>query len=184
MSKVFERFTQDARTAVVLAQEEARLLRDSSISTAHLLIGLAGSGDDAASVALRGIGMTSAELRNRLRRTAGTALDPEALATLGINLEAVRAVTEERFGAGALDPAPGRRSPRGHIPFGPGAKRSLAVALQTAVRMHSSSVGAGHLLIGIVDERTGLGVKLLRDAGVDLVGFRSDILSLLVTEAA
>lgn len=181
---MFERLTHDARMTVVVAQNEARMLRDSSISTAHLLIGLAGTGDDAASRALRGAGMTAADLRSRLRRTVGAALDPAALATLGINLAAVRRATEERFGAGALDPQRRRPEPKGHIPFSPDAKRSLAVAVQTAASLHSRSISTGHLLIGILDGSSNLGATLLQDAGLDLIRLRSDVVALLGAEAA
>ena len=38
---MFERFTDDARQAVVVAQEQARALRHSWIGTEHLLLGVA-----------------------------------------------------------------------------------------------------------------------------------------------
>ena len=37
---MFERFTERARQAVVLAQEDARSLRHSHVGTEHLLLGL------------------------------------------------------------------------------------------------------------------------------------------------
>ena len=37
---MFERFTEQARQVVVLAQEEARVLRHNYIGTEHILLGL------------------------------------------------------------------------------------------------------------------------------------------------
>jgi hypothetical protein len=72
---MFERFTDRARRAVVLAQEEARLLDHDYIGTEHLLLGLA-------------------------REREGVAA--KALESLGISLEAVRAQVEGIIGRGQM----------------------------------------------------------------------------------
>jgi ATP-dependent Clp protease ATP-binding subunit ClpA len=181
---MFERFTRDARTAVVLGQEEARMLGDRSIGTEHLLIGLAGTGNDSASRALRDNGVTAKDLRWRLRSGTGAPLDSEALASLGIDLEQVTRAVEEQFGSGALDSVPPGRSPRGHISFSVGGKKSLELAVRAAVAMRSRSISSGHLLIGILDEGKGLGAFVLTDSGVDVDQLRTDIVAHLREEAA
>ena len=181
---MFERFTTEARMAVTLAQDEARALHHHLIGTEHVLIGLAGAGDDPASHALRNRGVTAADLRARVRNATGTTLDPAALATLGIDLAKVRQATEERFGVGALDPDPQGPPPKGHIRFGPRAKTSLEFAVRAAVSMHSGTITSGHLLLGIIDEGEGLGVKVLRDAGVDVPGLRAETVALIAAQAA
>ncbi len=70
---MFERFTDRARRAVVLAQEEARLLNHNYIGTEHLLLGLIHEGEGVAA---------------------------EALESLGLSLDAVRASVEETVGQG------------------------------------------------------------------------------------
>jgi ATP-dependent Clp protease ATP-binding subunit ClpC len=45
---MFERFTDRARRAVVLAQHEARLLNHDFIGTEHILLGLIREGDGVA----------------------------------------------------------------------------------------------------------------------------------------
>jgi ATP-dependent Clp protease ATP-binding subunit ClpA len=45
---VFERFTEDARQVVVLAQHEAREPRHPGIGTEHLLLGMVREGDGVA----------------------------------------------------------------------------------------------------------------------------------------
>ena len=55
---MFERFTERARSAVVLAQEQARLLGHNYIGTEHLLLGLLAEGDGVGPVVLREAGLT------------------------------------------------------------------------------------------------------------------------------
>ena len=49
---MFERFTDQSRRVVVLAQEEARLLNHHFIGTEHLLLGLISEGEGVAAQAL------------------------------------------------------------------------------------------------------------------------------------
>ncbi len=55
---MFERFTDRARHAVVLAQEEARQLHHNYIGTEHILLGLLGETDGLAARALSGFGLS------------------------------------------------------------------------------------------------------------------------------
>jgi hypothetical protein len=54
----FERFSDEARRVVVLAQEEAQSLRHNYVGTEHLLLGLLKLGEGAAADALRTLGLT------------------------------------------------------------------------------------------------------------------------------
>jgi ATP-dependent Clp protease ATP-binding subunit ClpC len=60
---MFERFTEKARHVVVLAQEEARLMRHGHIGTEHLLVALARVEDDVATPLLTGHGLTGEKAR-------------------------------------------------------------------------------------------------------------------------
>jgi ATP-dependent Clp protease ATP-binding subunit ClpA len=75
---MFERFTDQARRVVVLAQEEARLLNHDYVGTEHLLLGLAHEGQGVAAIALE---------------------------SLGIRLEAMRSQVEEVIGQGQMAPS-------------------------------------------------------------------------------
>jgi ATP-dependent Clp protease ATP-binding subunit ClpA len=77
---MFERFTDRARTSVVLAQEEARLLGHEYIGTEHILLGLLREGE--------GVGA-------------------KVLVAMGVRLDTVRADVEEIIGRGAEAPPPG-----------------------------------------------------------------------------
>ena len=69
---MFERFTNRARHAVVLAQEEARRLDHNYIGTEHILLGLLGEPDGLACRALAGVGMSLEAARNEVTAIVGT----------------------------------------------------------------------------------------------------------------
>jgi ATP-dependent Clp protease ATP-binding subunit ClpC len=60
---MFERFTDQARQVVVLAQEEARLMRHGHIGTEHLLVALARVDDQVATPMLADHGLTAEKAR-------------------------------------------------------------------------------------------------------------------------
>jgi len=62
---MFERFTDQSRRAVVLAQEEARRLGHNYIGTGHLLLGLISQDDSVAVQVLGGLGTDLEQLRAR-----------------------------------------------------------------------------------------------------------------------
>ena len=69
---MFERFTNRARHAVVLAQEEARRLQHNYIGTEHVLLGLLGEPDGLAGRALEGVGMSLEATRNEVTAIVST----------------------------------------------------------------------------------------------------------------
>lgn len=166
---MFERFTQDARTAVVDAQQVARTAHSDQIDSRHLLVALAERAGPARA-ALHGSGVDVAGLAERTRATieAGDALDRDALAAVGIDLDEVTRRTEATFGAGALARA-GRalRGRRRHIPFTPDAKKALELALREAVRLGDKEIDGGHLLLGLTRAESPARA-VLTDAGADL----------------
>jgi ATP-dependent Clp protease ATP-binding subunit ClpA len=146
---MFERFTTDARNAVIEAQLVARQVGSRSIESRHVLVGLA-EADGRAGAALHAVGIDRGALAARLRgQLSETGLDAAALASLGIDLDAVRRRADQVFGAGSLERAT-KKGRRGHIPFTSDAKKSLELALREAVRAGSSEIHDGHLLLGIL----------------------------------
>jgi ATP-dependent Clp protease ATP-binding subunit ClpC len=73
---VFERFTDQARRAVVLAQEEARLLNHNYVGTEHLLLGLIHDGDGVAAQALQALGISLDDVRADVEATIGRGAEP------------------------------------------------------------------------------------------------------------
>jgi hypothetical protein len=69
---VFERFTERARQAVVLAQEEARALRHNYIGTEHILLGLLREEEGLAARALVSLDITVERVRAQVVRIVGS----------------------------------------------------------------------------------------------------------------
>ncbi len=151
---MFERFTSEARQAVVRAQAEARELRHDHIGTEHLLLSLL-TLDTPSTAVLARHGLAHESMVERIRGYAPSDdLDAEALTTLGIDLDAVRDRVEATFGPGALDGVPGRQT-GGHIAFSPRAKKVLELALREAIAGKSKSIRDGHIALGLLREGEG-----------------------------
>lgn len=70
---VFERFTQQGRRALVLAQEEARVLHHNFIGTEHLLLGILDLDDSSIAEVLGSFGIHAAAVRTVVGKNAGPA---------------------------------------------------------------------------------------------------------------
>jgi Clp amino terminal domain, pathogenicity island component/UvrB/uvrC motif len=68
---MFERFSDQARRVVVLAQEEARLLRHDYIGTEHILLGLIHDQHTVPAQALAALGVSTAEARRQVEQVSG-----------------------------------------------------------------------------------------------------------------
>jgi ATP-dependent Clp protease ATP-binding subunit ClpC len=68
---VFERFTQQARQVIVLAQDEARALGHDYIGTEHILLGLLRDEEGLAGGVLRSLGVTLEEARAHVASLVG-----------------------------------------------------------------------------------------------------------------
>ena len=109
---MFERFDADARTLVVQAVEHARRLGHRYVGSEHILLATVSAGAPAGAV-MRTWGLTPELVEEEIVRRAGlgagaglfAGLDRDALATIGIDLDAVRARIEASFGPQALTSA-------------------------------------------------------------------------------
>jgi Clp amino terminal domain, pathogenicity island component len=117
---MFERFTDTARHVLVQAQKDARRLGHHYIGCEHLLLAAAATSEPAGAV-LRDHGVTPERIEAEILRTIGQGqmadplggLDRQALASIGIDLDVVRARIEAAFGPDALTGAlPACRSRR------------------------------------------------------------------------
>lgn len=182
---MFERFTEDARQVVTLAQDESRALGHRSIGTVHLLLSLsAGTGDGAR--ALRDHGLEPDDLRARIRKLTGPGgnpIDGAALATIGIDIDEVRRAVEAAFGAGALE---GGHPVSGHIPFTPQAKKVLELSLRCALALKHKHISSGHVLLGLIRSRgaDNLALQVIADAGVDADALAATATRIIQSNAA
>ena len=121
-------FDREARTVIVHAQEHARRLGHHYVGCEHLLLAAASSEEPAGAI-LRGQGLTPDRVEELIVARAGLGagpglfadLDGEALAAIGIDLEAVRARAEEHFTREALARADRavhcQARPPGRVPY-------------------------------------------------------------------
>ncbi|HEX6151818.1 Clp protease N-terminal domain-containing protein [Nocardioides sp.] len=167
---MFERFTKEARAAVVGAQDVAREAGARSIDTRHLLVALLERPGPALH-ALRAIEVdVEAVLAQARADVRAGGIDADALAGIGIDLDAVRRQADAVFGPDALERA-GRKS-AGHIPFTTDAKKALELALREAIRLKHKRLGGSHLMLGILRAKSP-GRALLEHTGVDTDAFRT-----------
>jgi ATP-dependent Clp protease ATP-binding subunit ClpA len=153
----FERFTEKARTTVVLAQQQARERGDDAIDTGHLLRALFAVPDNLAVMVLEGFSVRRADVEADLDRrrpgdaTGGTS-DASSLAALGIDLDEVRRRVEEAFGPGALERVRRPRGRRwgGHLPFAKESKKTLELALREAISLGHNYIGTEHILLAML----------------------------------
>ncbi|MEA5361797.1 Clp protease N-terminal domain-containing protein [Amycolatopsis sp., V23-08] len=149
---MFERFTEDARMAVVEAQIVARESGSTEIAPPHLLAGLMKT----AVPLLAELGVSTedvaAELARTRRRGGVSDADAEALTEFGINVEQIVEAVEQTHGEGALA---GRLGPakRGHIPFTSQSKKTLELSLKEAVRLGDKHLGQEHILLALAQQR-------------------------------
>lgn len=106
---MFERYTEQARLVVVLAQEEARLMRHGHIGTEHLLVGVTRLEDDGAAAALRANGLTVERTRAEVVRhiAVGSEVGSGAIPFTAAAKEALDVTLREALGLGHDEIRPG-----------------------------------------------------------------------------
>jgi ATP-dependent Clp protease ATP-binding subunit ClpA len=72
----------------------------------------------------------------------------------------------------------------GHIPFTPRAKKSLELALRTAVRRKDREITPGHLLLGVIDQRDNAALQLLQAEGIGSDALREEVWRRMTTAGA
>lgn len=95
------------------------------------------------------------------------------LRKMGIDIEHLRLEVERNL------PASGTTLTFGDIPFTPRAKKALEYAVEEARLLGHSYIGSEHLLLGLIREEEGIGGKILRSFGVNLLGTRQLVINYL-----
>ncbi len=96
-----------------------------------------------------------------------------ALRKMGVDIEQMRMEVERNL------PAGGNTLTFGDIPFTPRAKKVLEYAVEEARLLGHSYIGSEHLLLGLIREEEGIGGKILRSFGANLLGTRQIIINYL-----
>jgi ATP-dependent Clp protease ATP-binding subunit ClpA len=164
---MFEKFTSEARTVVVEAQNSARSSGSEQIEPLHLLAGLCLM-PGAASALLAAFDVSRDDLAaefGRIQRRGGMSdADAQALGELGIDVEQIVERFEQIHGEGVL--ARPRRKVRGHIPFSPEAKKALEQSLREAADLGDKYLGQEHLLLALT-VIPGAAADVLAKRGID-----------------
>jgi ATP-dependent Clp protease ATP-binding subunit ClpA len=179
---MFERFDEDARSAVVRAKSEAIRTGQAEVGTEQLLVALA-AGPGLAAEALRAAGTDVAELRTLIPAGGGPGrlepLDAEALASIGIDLDTVSRATDAAFGPGSLTRVRTRRRVRRRKGSSPrmaeATKAALTLALHAALRLGHNHISSGHVLLGVLDQPASQAVATLKAAGVDVPALQAEV---------
>ncbi|MGZ3441197.1 MAG: Clp protease N-terminal domain-containing protein [Polyangia bacterium] len=182
---MFERFTDQARQVVTLAQEEARLMRHAHIGTEHLLVALARIDDDVATPLLASHGLSGEKTRAEVVAIEGVgdAVAGGQLPFTPAAHDALEATLREslELGHDRIEPAHlllgvlrqrdgvARRVLAGAGANPPDARADVIERLQRAGlppgEFHTPQTD-GELLLGIL-ERNGAVAAWLRERGVD-----------------
>jgi len=183
---MFERFTQDARLAVLDAQRLARETGRFEITAEHLALALLGRDDDTGRYLTDRVGdaeSLAARFADVQRRAGITSADARALDEIGIDIERVVDAVERTHGENALAPGGRRgrfgwpwrrradRRPASHIPFTTGAKRVLEQSLQEAVALRDRHIGGEHVLLALLT-LPGAVRDVLAESGIDYLDAR------------
>jgi ATP-dependent Clp protease ATP-binding subunit ClpA len=162
---MLDRFSPEASAVVHQAQEEAIELGHDYVGTEHLLLGLLG--DEGVEAILASVGVRGVDVRADLAEIVGECEarrpirpDPEALRSLGIDLDEVRRRVEETFGPGALEATCAWQ--RGHaLRLTPRSKKSLELALRESMALGHGHIEPVHVLLGLLREGEGIAVMVL-----------------------
>lgn len=174
---MFERFTKDARDVVVGAQSVARELGAPSIGSEHLLAVIVRSGG-AVVDAIADAGLDPAAL-HRAVKESDDPLDPKALASIGIDLSAVRERADDVFGPGSLDrrSMTARTGRRRHLPFTKNAKNVLEVSLREAIALKDREIRTDHLVLAMTTLSGSRAHRLLTECGADPAEVRARVIA-------
>ncbi len=95
------------------------------------------------------------------------------LRKMGIDVDQIRTEVERNL------PSSGNTLTFGDIPFTPRAKKVLEYAVEEARLLGHNYIGSEHLLLGLIREEEGIGGKILRSFGVNLLGSRQLVINYL-----
>jgi len=149
---------------------EARRLGCSFVGTEHVLLALAHDRASGGAALLGRLGADAGAVESALAPWLGPSsdrakIDPDALASLGIDFDAVRARIEETFGPDALE-----RASASCLGIAPRLKVALAYALDHA---GDSRLRHSHVLLGILNVPDSAGARALANLGISTEGVRA-----------
>jgi ATP-dependent Clp protease ATP-binding subunit ClpA len=143
----FERFTRDARAAVVAAREEARMSGQHTVESEHLLLALAARPE---------FGLQRQRLVDALAHE-----EEQSLAAVGVAASELEPRSRSRAG----------REPK----FATSSKLALHRAVAAASKRGDRHLTAGHVLLGVIAAEHGRVPRALQTAEIDVEDLRARI---------
>jgi ATP-dependent Clp protease ATP-binding subunit ClpA len=170
-----ERFTREARQAVLDSAKEAERAQANEVDSPHLLLALL----DSPVLADYGLSRESVETAlSAARRKGGLSeADTEALRGLGIDVDKIVDSIEQSLGEGALATMKTRKKRRlfgNHVPFGQAAKQTLVRSLTEAKDLGADHLGNEHLVLALL-AGGGLVTEVMEAQGVTYADLRQRI---------
>ncbi|MFD3508993.1 Clp protease N-terminal domain-containing protein [Nocardia sp. NPDC058666] len=187
---MFEKFSREAKLAVVNAQADAKELGAKQIGPEHVLLGAVSNAEPDLRAVLDAHGITVDGVRAALAARTGEpplgADDAEALRSIGIDLDAVRAGVAENFGPRAWEQAEpeaergvfARLLGSGRIPFTGPAKKTLELALREAIHRKDREICSTYLVLGVLRGADPASTDLLGGRAA-VAGLRTDLYAML-----
>jgi ATP-dependent Clp protease ATP-binding subunit ClpA len=150
--------------------DEARRLGCSFVGTEHMLLALAHDRTSGSAALLGRLGADPPAVESALAQWLGPSserakIDPDALTSLGIDFDTVRARIEGTFGPGALEQASASC-----LGIAPRLKLALADALDHAA---DSPLRDEHVLLGILSVPDSVGARALANLGISAERLRT-----------
>jgi ATP-dependent Clp protease ATP-binding subunit ClpA len=142
---------------------EARRLGHNYVGTEHVLLVLIRHPEGGATQVLAELGVSAEAVEEALwpcLAAGAPRIDPDALATLGIDFESVQERLEETFGPGALE-----ATRAACLGIAPRLKMAFAYALDHA---EGQPLGDEHILLGMLSVPDSLATHVLGKVGVSL----------------
>ncbi|AKP67050.1 ATP-dependent Clp protease ATP-binding subunit [Companilactobacillus ginsenosidimutans] len=144
MDKVF---TESAKNALVLAQEQAKTFHHNAVGTEHILLGLTMENDGIAGITLRDLAVSDRDVQEEIEHLTGYG-DTSANAASGI-----------------------------YLPYSPKGQQILSSSENVSNQYSSSRIGTEHILLAILDDSDNLANRILTNLGLSLTKTKNLLLS-------
>ncbi|MEJ6348081.1 ATP-dependent Clp protease ATP-binding subunit [Holzapfeliella sp. He02] len=142
-------FTDSAKVALTISQEQATYFKHRVIGTEHLLLGLVMESHGTAGHLLRELGVSTTDIREEIETYTG-------------------------YGVELSTPIKGE-----FLPYSPRAKQVMTLSGQIARQLGADKVGTEHLLMALVQNENVLSGKILKNLGFSLSRIYQELLQQL-----
>ncbi len=144
MDKVF---TESAKNALVLAQEQAKTFHHNAVGTEHILLGLTMENDGIAGITLRDLAVSDQDVEEEIEHLTG-------------------------YGDVSSNTAKGI-----YLPYSPKGQMILSNAEENSNLYKATRIGTEHILLAILDDSDNLANRILVNLGLSLAKTKSLLLS-------